>query len=115
MVNFRVTVNKCITELIHGFIIRAAQVRACTVHVHAYMRQAFAGIIFMDSLHHEKQPSAKNTHSTVVEVCRCTCVYTLNILVQVHMMFYDKHLAHVYIYKCCIIHHNNVCSSLSVR
>ena len=49
-----VTVNKCITELIHGFIIRATQVHTCTVHAHTHMQQIFVHAIFADSFYHEK-------------------------------------------------------------
>ena len=43
---------KHITELIHGFIIRATQVRA---FLSAHTRQIFEHVVFMDSLHREKR------------------------------------------------------------
>ena len=50
VVNFHVTINKCITELIRGVIIRTLQVHAapCT-----HMAN-FACVIFVDSLHRKK-------------------------------------------------------------
>ena len=57
MVNFRVTVNKCLTELIRGFIIHATQVCTCTTHAHMHTLQIFACVIFVDTLHREKRES----------------------------------------------------------
>ena len=42
VVNFHVTVNECITELIRGFNIRAMQVHACTAHAHTHTWKIFA-------------------------------------------------------------------------